>query len=527
MDARMFASNVLPESFLGAKEVLSSLTFRDLNALSGGHDFLLQASNPMCAETAFDSLHLPWLAGRLDAQAVAALRTSGARFTSTQLQQAVAAPVPATGAAADVLLLFSVHDVMFDPDDRCRVRVSVRVAIGSLFRVPKEPILVHGLEPGEAVMRVADAVSHVGQTLLAAGAALAPPPQAMRTLFNIHPGALTNSAAIELDSGAGIWELDRHVDLGDRTSFDVSTWLGGGLLEIAAPFAATADRPAATIRVAADVSQTNAHFTDLSHDAALLLSAADPLGLVQTTTQRVRQRGRLALVDDLSLVGGPATATVGHLDTLEPDAFACGQGACALNVGATIVSGRVAARNTIAFIRSSRYGVVWSADAVKLLVRYCWETHAFPRSILQTSAVRLAIDGVEQTAEAISDFHLDDLEDIALEYDANGRRDILYTKGKARVVPKFIRLNDGRELVAQDPNDPVFAPSEPRPWEALGDLTEQPLPAFSPDVLWFERAVTRGVTSRLGRPFTDPSDAVEVTDSRLSAPQQRIALLVT
>src|SRR3954468_14077529 len=134
MDARLFTANVLPEALLGTR-VSSSLAFRDLVALSGGHDFLLQASDRMCAETAFGALHLPWLAGRLDAQAVAALRTSGATFASTLLRQAVAAPVPATGAAADVLLLFSTHDVLFDAGDRCRVRVGVRVALGSLLAV--------------------------------------------------------------------------------------------------------------------------------------------------------------------------------------------------------------------------------------------------------------------------------------------------------------------------------------------------------------------------------------------------------
>ena len=316
--------------------------------------------------------------------------------------------------------------------------------------------------------------------------------------------------------------------MGNRTSFDVSVWLGGGVLEIPAHFAAVGDRASATIRVSADVSQSTAHFTDLAHDAALLLSEADPLGLVLATTERVRQRSHLALVDDLSLVGGPATA-VGHLDALGVDAFPCGTNACALNVGATIIPGRVAARTAVAFIGSSRYGVVWSADAVKLLVQFCWETGWFPRSIMQTqtAAVRLKVDGIEQTADAISDFHLDTLDLIELQYDANGRGDVLFTRGSARVVPKLLRLNDGRELAPKDAHDPLFAPSESVPWGALGELTEDALPSASPDLLLFERAVTRGVTGRLGRPFTDPSDAAEVTDSRLSARQQRIALLVT
>ena len=177
------------------------------------------------------------------------------------------------------------------------------------------------------------------------------------------------------------------------------------------------------------------------------------------------QRGRLPLVDDLSLVGGPATATVNHLDALSVDAYPCGTNACALNVGATIIPGRIAARAAVAFIGASRYGVLWSGDAVKLLVRYCWEAGSFPRSIMQTqtAAVRLKVDGVEQFADAISDFHLDTLEAIELQYDANARGDILYTRGSARVVPRLIRLNDGRELAPKDPDDKLFAPSEPSP----------------------------------------------------------------
>jgi hypothetical protein len=316
--------------------------------------------------------------------------------------------------------------------------------------------------------------------------------------------------------------------LGNRASFDVSAWLGGGVLEVPAYFAATGDRQCATIRVSVDVSQSTAHYAGLSGDAAILLSDADPIGLVLATTQRVRQRARLPLVDDLSLVGGPATATVNHLDALVVDAFPCGRNACALNVGATIIPGRIAARTAVAFIGSSRFGVVWSADAVRVLVQFCWETGWFPRSIMQTqtAAVRLKVDGIEQLADAISDFHLDTLDAIELQYDANGRQDILYTSGLARVVPKLIRLHDGRDLIPKAPDDKLFAPSKPAPWAALGVLTEESLPAPSPDVLLFEREITRGVTSRLGRPFTDPSDAVEVTDSRISAPAQRVALLV-
>lgn len=481
----------------------------------------------MCAGSAFGSLRLPWIVGRLDAQAVAALRVSGASFESPLLAEAVTAPVQAAGAAADVLLLFSVHDVQFDAEDHCRVRARVRVAVGSRFVVPKEPGLVRDPAPGEAIQQVVDAVVGLGRVLRVAGAVPGPQIMTMHALSGIRPAIFDSRAAIALDPDATYSALNRHIDLGDRSSFEVTAWLDGGMLQVAAPFAANGDQLSATIRVAADVSQSTAHYTDLSHDAALLLSNADPLGLVDATTKRARQRGRLALVDDLSLVGGPATARVGHLNALAPDAFPCGRGACALNVGATIVPQRVATRSAGVFIGTSRYGVLWSADAVRLLVRFCWETGAFPRDITQTSGVQLQIEGVEQTAEAISVFRLETLDIVELEYDANGRRDVLYTKGSARVVPQLIRLNDGRELVAQDPNDPTFAPSDPQPWAALGGLTEEPLQASAPELLWFQRAVTLGVTTRLGRPFTEPDHAAVVTDSRLSAPAQRVALLVT
>jgi hypothetical protein len=530
LDLRLVGSNVLPDRLRRVEPGFSGLAFRDLVALSAGHDFLLQASNSVCADVAFGSVHMPWLTGRLDGQAVAALRASNASFASTVLRQAVEASIAVSGAEVDVLLLFSAHDVLFDGEAECRVRLGVRVALGSHLVVPKEPGLVHGLKPGEAVESVSDAVSRVGQALLAAGTALTGQTLATRTLADIRPGPLAGSLSLNLDPGSAIFELSpRHVDLGDRNSFDVSAWLGGGVVEIAAPFAATGDQPSATVRVAADVSQSSAHFTELSHDAGLLLSDADPLGLVQTATHRVRQRSRLALVNDVSLVGGPATATVPHLGALAPDTFPCSRGACALNVGATIAPGRVAARNAAAFIGSSRYGVIWSADAVKLLVRFCWETGAFPRNIMQVqpAAVRLKVDGVEQIADSISDFHLDTLDVIELEYDANGRTDVLYTRGLSRVIPRLLRLNDGRELVPKDPNDPLFAPSDPNPWAALGELTEQTLSASSSDVLWFERAVTRGVTARLGRPFTEPNESAVVTESHISAPAQRVALLVT
>ena len=528
MDIRAFDSNVVPDALLRLKTTRSTLASRDLVALSGGHDFLLQASNLMCAETSFGALKLPWLAGQLDAAALASLRTGGTSFTSSILEQAVAAPLLTTGPV-DVLILFAVHDVLFDAADQCRVRASARVALGNLLVVPKEPGLVHGLLPGEAVEQIGDVASRIGEMVATRGIAAGRQALAMRTLSDIRPGLLGDRGMLERAGGVFHADLDRHIDLGNRTSFEVSAWLGDGLLEIPGSFAATADRPSASIGVSMDVSNSTAHYTHLTHDAAMLLSDADPLGLVLLTTQRVRQRTRLPLVDDLSLVGGPSDAIVNHLDALDVDAFPCGANACALNVGATIIPGRVAAHSTIDFIGSSRYGVVWSADAVRILVRFCWETSLFPRSIMQTQtgAIRLKIDGIEQLADAISEFHLDTLDAIELQYDSNGRQDILYTSGLARVVPRLIRLNDGRELTPKDPNDKLFAPSQPTPWAALGELTEEPLPASSPDLVLFESGVSRGVTARLGRPFTEPSDSVQVTDSRLSAPAQRIALLIT
>jgi len=242
----------------------------------------------------------------------------------------------------------------------------------------------------------------------------------------------------------------------------------------------------------------------------------------------VRARRRVPLVPDLSLIGGPAHADAGHLGAVAADCYPCRLGAGPLNVTASLTAGQVGARAAIEFIGSARYGVVWSADGVRRLIRSCWETGVFPRGIAQTQvdAVRLRIDGVEQSADAVSVFALDTLDVISLDYDANGRRDVLFTRGTARVVPKLLRLKDGRELAPKDVNDPVFEPSKPGPWAALGELTEEPPSASSPDLLVFLRAMTRGVTSRLGRPFADPPSGVTVTESHLSAPAQCVALLV-
>ncbi len=543
MDVRLYSSKVLPSALLKTAAVQSTLTFRDLIALSAGHDFLLQASNPMCAVAAFNSLHLPWVTGKIDIEAVTALRSSGAVFASKVLAQTVAAPLGIPGVTGDVLLLFNSHDVVFDDVDRCRVRLSVKVALGNMFVMPRAPGLPHTPKLGETVEQVVnpsrglDSMNRLAQALLAAGTALMAQQPVMHTLSDSRPMFQDARVISESDRNVGLQDfirdvsftqLNQHIELEFGTSFDVTAWLGGGLLEIPASFSALGDASAKTIRVFADVHQSSPKFTELSHDAALLLSNADPLGLVNSVTWHVRQLGTVALVDTLSLVGGPANANAGHLGPLVVDAFPCRTGVSPLNIGATVMSGRVAAHSVPQFIGSSRYGVLWSADAVRLLVRYCWESSAFPRSIMQTQigAVRLEIDGVEQTADAVSMFHLDTLDIIELEYDSNARRDILYTRGLGRVVPLLIRLQDGRELFPKDTNEALFAPSEPMPWAALGELTEDAPVASSPDLLFFQKQVTRGVTSRLGRPFVEPPFSAHVTDSRLSAPAQRVALLV-
>ena len=537
MNFRSFTANVLPNALLNVESMRSSLALRDLVALSGGYDFLLQASNRMCAEAAFASLQLTWIVGHLDAQAISALRSTGASFESTALQRAVAASVGGSGAAADVLLLFTAHDVLFDAIDKCRVRLSVNIALGNMFVMPKVPGLARGLKPGEAVQavlnprRVIDPVSRISEEQFAVGTTRSAEPPMMRTLSDIRPGVpgiMDIRAGLEIDRSVSFRELDRKIDLGDGNSFDVSTWLGAAVLEIAAPFAATIDQSSTVTRVAADVHQSTARFTELSSDAALLLSESDPLGLVMDTTQHVRRRGTIALIDEVSLVGAPANARVNHSFALAADTFPCRTGACPLNVGATLAPWHVGTRSATEFIGSSRYGVIWSSDAVKLLVQYCWDSHAFPHGFAQTwtDGVEITIDGVKQTADSISIFQFESLDGIELEYDSNGRRDVLYTYGIARIVPKLIRLHYGRELVPTDPNDPHFKPSDRFPWQALGDLTEEILSAPNAEILAFERIVTRGVTIRFGRPFTDPPFGAVVTDSRISAPAQRVAVLV-
>ena len=449
----------------------------------------------------------------------------------------MADPVRVTGTAGDVLLIFGAHDVLFDAVDRCRVRLSVNIALGTMFVMPKVPGLARGLKPGEAVQevlnprRIIDPVSRISEEQFAIAPRTAEPP-AMRTLSDTRPGIpgiMDLRAGLEIDRSVSFLELNHKIDLGDGNSFEVSTWLGAAVLEIAAPFAATIDQTSTVIRVAADVQQSAAKFTELSGDAALLLSESDPLGLVMDTTQQVRRRGSVALIDEVSLVGAPANARVNHSFALAADTFPCRTGACPLNAGATLAPWHVGTRSASEFIGSSRYGVVWSSDAVKLLVQYCWDSHAFPHGFAQTwtDGVEITIDGVTQKADAISIFQFESLDRIELEYDSNGRRDVLYTYGIARIVPKLIRLHDGRELISTDPDDPHFKPSDRFPWQALGDLTEEILSSPNPEILLFERIVTRGVTSRFGRPFTDPPFGAVVTDSRISAPAQRIAVLVS
>ncbi|MFS8087123.1 MAG: hypothetical protein ACMG6H_15930, partial [Acidobacteriota bacterium] len=85
---------------------------------------------------------------------------------------------------------------------------------------------------------------------------------------------------------------------------------------------------------------------------------------------------------------------------------------------------------------------------------------------------------------------------------------------------------NGAELHPKDANDPLFKPSKRMRWSAFGELTEDATSASSPDLFTWMKAVTNGVTARLGRPFAEPPDGAIVTDSRISVPQQRVALLV-
>jgi len=136
IDARSIAYNVLPRALLNTSIVKLPLEGRDLTRLSGGHDFLLQASNRMCAEVAFKSLQMPWAVAQLDATAIAALLATGATFKSSALHAAITARV-GVGSANEILLLFSAKDVQFDATDQCRIRLNVRVALGSSLALPK------------------------------------------------------------------------------------------------------------------------------------------------------------------------------------------------------------------------------------------------------------------------------------------------------------------------------------------------------------------------------------------------------
>lgn len=524
LTVRSVVYNILPKALRNIEAANTPLTVHDLVKVSGGYDFLLQGSNQMCAAIAFNSLQLPWLVSQLDPVAVANLRGASSTLKSPALRAAVTAQLGSS--ASELLFLFSQHDILFEGDNKCRIRLGVRLALGNSLVMPKEPGLGRGLVPGEAVqginpIRFGIRATEASPVFLADTTPKMQPP-VMRLFSGDGVGVFRDP--FKLDPTIAIRALDRRIDLGPRGTFDVSAWLGEGLLEIPVTFAAAGDPISKTIKVTADLHQSSAQFTEATEDAAVLLSSSDPLGIAQTITFRLRQRGSVPLVHDVSLVG-VANAKAGHLGGMEADVFPTRIGASSLNVGATIAPGRVPSRTAIQFIGSSRYGVVWSDDAVRLLVRYCWETGAFPRGIVQTQTVRIRFEDVEQDAEAISVFQLEELTDIELEFDSNGGSDVLYTNGSARVVPKFIRLRDGRELHPKDENDEAFKPSKNMRWSAFGALTEGPIFASAPDLYTWLKAVTNGVTSRLGRPFTEPDSAV-VTASRLSAPQRRIALLV-
>jgi hypothetical protein len=537
------ASNVLPDELIRRRTSRSDVpvtALGDLNAAGGGYDFLLQATNPVVADAAFASLKLNWLSARLDAQAVATLRTSGTPMSPAL--QSLVGPLGTAGAVGgDILVLFSRKDVLFDGPTTCRIRADVRVALGRFLRVPHEPGLVHSLSPGEAVEGLGPEVVRLVEGLVrdlvqparirelqapSPGRAVARLQGAVPPALPVADGTLASwGAASRFGTTAEIASYTpAHLDLGDRQSFDVTAWIGDAVLEIPAPFAAVGDQAAATIRVAADTSASTPGFSDLSGDAALLLSAADPAGLVATTTSRVRERGRVALLDDVSLGATPATANVNNLAQLAPAAFPCGQGASPLSVGATIVAWHYGTPTAIRFVGESGYGVLWSAEAVAFLVKYCWETNWFPRGITQTTPVKLTINGEDQVAGAESDIQLQTLKTVSLEYDSNGRTDVIHFGGSAQVIPRRFRLADGTELLPANPNDPLFAPGPVRPWAAIGTLIEQSPTGPTSDIVQFERAVTARVTARLGRPFAELVDRT-VTFSRISAYAQRILLL--
>jgi hypothetical protein len=278
------------------------------------------------------------------------------------------------------------------------------------------------------------------------------------------------------------------------------------------------------MRVPAEVSAGNAVFTGLTRDAALLLSPADPAGLVALTTHRIRERAQLQLVNEISLVGGPATARVNNLSQLSAHAFPCGHGACPLSVGAVIVAWHVGAPTTLRFVANTGYGVLWSEEAVALLVRYCWDNRYFPHTVAQAAPVRVTVNGQEQDAAIESDIVLRTLTGISIEYDSNARTDILHFKGQAQVVPRDLRLADGRVLLPADLTDPLVAPGAVMEWNAFGTLVEEAPTGASPDIVHFEREVTQGTTSRLGRPFTEDAGG-DITYSRVSGYAKRILLL--
>jgi hypothetical protein len=541
-------AGVLPqELYVPVSDPPFALT-SDLSAASCGYSFLLQASNVVTAEAAFNSLNLRWLVGRVDAAAVAALRTAGASPVTRALSALIAPDASSTATGVDVLILFSRKDVLFDSQTTCRVRADVRVALGRFNHLPAVPPVAHDPLPGEAesihpnwsLQRLAADVVRLGeqtiremvQSAVAArleqAASHQPVMTARKSPATALPvaggtfsfGGLSDSVEVQNEN----FYLSKHVELGFRDSFDVSSWLGTGVLEIAAPFAATANQAAATMRVPAEVSAGNAVFTGLTSDAALLLSPADPAGLVALTTRRIRERAQLQLVNEISLVGGPATARVQNLAQLKTQAFPCGHGACPLSVGAVIVAWHVGMPNTRRFVGSTGYGVLWSEEAVALLVRYCWDNRYFPHALARVAPVKIMANGTEEDAAIEFDFSLRTLTGISIEHDANARTDVLHFNGQGQVVPRGLRLADGRLILPGELADPIFAPGEVMSWDAFGTLTEELPTVVTADSFRFQLDVTQGTTSRLGRPFTEDA-ARNVTYSRVSGYAKRIMLL--
>jgi len=175
------------------------------------------------------------------------------------------------------------------------------------------------------------------------------------------------------------------------------------------------------------------------------------------------------------------------------------------------------------FVNYADYGVISDEFLIERIFMHKWAQGAFYRTFPAQNTVQVKRNDHQEDATIFGTLHLDSLDWVSIECEANTGTDYVRIGGSATATATSIQLQDGTIL---GPNDVDMGPPNQNPWSVYTNFDINPSLSSDPEMRAFQIQAHYEAYQYCARPFAN-SDATEVMYARTEGVLKRVFFLGT